>query len=408
MPPAASDQNSYPVHQGPDDEVKDPVRTGPTQDPRRTVAPSRLPSTLPLAITRLFHQEPASSQPTTFPTVPERLPPSTSASPTPTLPQPSHTTYPSRLAQLEAKALSPATNNSPPVFTTPTPKPQPVPIAHFESASSTPTKPPAGMHLERTVSLSVGDRPLSKFTPTQPPPHASLNDSQQHPPSEQLSVNPSRSLLTFPSGANAIALPRNGLIPSSSRVTLDDLVVSPVSGSPNPVSSPTYFESSNQRLPAHPHENPNRSSNQDRRDKAAQKRKAFEVSSPRPPKPPKMPKVEKGKSRHGNDTSGPVPAPVQGKALKKKKKKRGKGKANGQPGLSNADLRAEPSSQPLAHHPVPSIPTMASSSSSKKYVCLHQCGCRYSTINRNDLQRHISTVMEHRNCTPQCTYHMIW
>ena len=332
-PPTASDQNSYPVHQGPDDEVNDSLWTGPTQDPRRGAAPSRPPSILLPTPTRSFHSAPVFSQPTTFRSAPEKLPPSTSAPPTPTLPQPFRGMHPSRLAQFETSGSSPAINNfPPPVSVVPTSRPQPIlsmPMPRSDSTPSTLTKPPTGMHPERIAFLTTDDRPSSTVIPIQSPPHTSLN-SQQHPPPEGSLTYPLRSLPSFLSGTGASV----GPIPSSSRVTLDDFVTPPVPKFTDLVFPPPPFNSNNQYTPTHPRNGPNLSPNQSKKGKAAQKRKASEaLPSPKPPKLRKGGRAEKGKPGHGN--RGPEPARVQGKASNKKWKRRN-GKANGQPGPPNS------------------------------------------------------------------------
>jgi len=328
-PPTASDQNSYPVHQGPDEEVNDSLRTGPTQDPRRKAAPSRSLSTLPPIPTRSFHSSPIFSQPTTFRSASEELSPSTSAPPTPTLPQPFHGMHPSRLAQLETDVYSPTiTNNLPPASTTPIPRPQPILSVTMPRSESTPsilTKPPAGMHPERFTSLIADNRSPSTVTWTQSPPHTSLNNSQQHLPPVERSIDPLRSLPSFLSGTNVTV----GPIPSSSRVRLDDLVTSPAPAFPSVISSPPPFSSDSQRTPSHPHKDPNRSPSPSKKGKAAQKRKASEaLPSPKPSDPRKRGKVEKWKLGH-------EPARVQGMASKKKRPRKRKDKANRQPGPSN-------------------------------------------------------------------------
>ena len=50
-------------------------------------------------------------------------------------------------------------------------------------------------------------------------------------------------------------------------------------------------------------------------------------------------------------------------------------------------------------------PTTMASSSSRKHVCPHQCGCDYSATKKTDLERHISVGVRHRGCTPECPYH---
>lgn len=340
-PPTASDQNSYPVHQDPDDEVNDSLRTGPTQDPRRKAAPSRSLSTLPPTPTRSFHSGPIFSQPTTFRSASEELSPSTSAPPTPTLPQPFHGMHPSRLARLETDVPSPTiTNNSPPPASTiPIPRPQPILSVSMPRSESTPsilTEPPAGMHPERFTFFTADNRSSSTVTRTQSPPHTSLNNSQQYLPPVERFVDPLRSLPSFISGTNATV----GPIPSSSRVRLDDLVTSPAPAFPSVISSPPPFNSDSQRTPSYPHKDPNRSPSPSKKGKAAQKRKASEaLPSPKPSDPRKRGKVEKWKLGH-------EPARVQGMTLKKKKRgRKKKDKANGQPGPSNS-RRDGPSDDP--------------------------------------------------------------
>jgi len=315
-PPTASDQNSYPVHQGPDNEMNNSLRTGPTQDPRRSAAPSRSLSTLLPTPTRSFHPGPIFPQPTAFRSASEELSPSTSAPPTPTLPQPFHGMHPSRLAQLETDVYSPAiTNNSlPPASTTPILRPQPI-LA----------KPSAGIHPERFTSFTADNRSSSAVIRTQFPPHTSLNNSQQHLPPVGRFVDPLQSLPSFPSGTNVTV----GPIPSSSRVRLDDLVASPAPAFPSVVSSPPPFNSDSQHTPSHTHKDPNRSPSPSKKGKAAQKRKASEaLPSPKPSDPRKRGKVEKRKRRR-------EPVRAQGVAPKTRRWRKRKDGADGQPGPSN-------------------------------------------------------------------------
>lgn len=330
-PPTASDQNSYPVHQSPDDEVNDSLRTGPTQDPRRKAASSWSLSTLPPTPTRSFHSGPTFSQPTAFCSASEELSPSTSAPPPPTLPQPFHGMHPSRLTQLETDVSSPTITNNPlpPASTTPIPRPQQILSVSMPRSESTPsilTKPPAGMHPERFTFFTADNRSSSTVTRTRFPPHTSLNNSQQYLPSVERFVDPLRPLPSFLSGTNDIV----GPIPSSSRVRLDDLVTSPAPAFPSVVSSPPPFNFDSQYTPSHPPKGPNRSPSPSKKGKAAQKRKASEaLPSPKPSDPRKRGKAEKSKLGH-------EPARVQGMAPKKKRWRKKKDKANGQPGPSNS------------------------------------------------------------------------
>jgi len=346
-PPAASDRNSYPVDQGPDDEVNGQLRAGPTQDPRRGAALSRPFSALPPTPTRPSH---IPSQCAYIHTASEQLSLGTSTPSTPTLPQPPQLMHPSRLAHLETSTFGPAItgNSEPTVIAAPTPRPhpslsiQPIPVPRSEvEVPSTPTKPP-GMHPDRVPFLSTNSRSSSAVSPTQPSLHATPNGSQQYVPSEEHFVD--RSLSTFLT--NETVPPRDERIASSSRVTLDDLVPSHAHGFSN--LAPSFSTSFNQHFPPQTHKTQNQSPNQNKKGKAAQKRKASEALLP--PRPPKSPKIQRGKSGNGNNVSVPGPAGIQGKALKKKwRKRKGKGKGNGQPGPSNS-RRDKPDYDPGRSH----------------------------------------------------------
>jgi hypothetical protein len=335
--PAASNQNSYPFHQGPDDEVNDP--RGPTRDPRRSAPPPRPFSILPLPATTPIHSpnpgldldgtsQPNSPQPTISHTASKQLPPSTSASstPIPSLPQLSRGIYQSRIPQLEIDAFkSTNTNNyEPPVAATPTPRSHPsLPIRSMSTphlgSASTSTQPLTGMHPDRFALLSSHNRPSSAATSTQLLPRTSLDGSQLSP--------------TFLSGTIS---PRDGPIPSSSRIRLDDVAGSTTHGFPPLVSFTSSSNSRNQYASIQTHVNPNQS----KKAKNAQKRKAFEaLPPPKPPKPAKMQRTGKWKPGQGNNGGGPGAAqlPVLGKKPNNRrgKKKKGKITLNSQPGPSN-------------------------------------------------------------------------
>jgi hypothetical protein len=113
-------------------------------------------------------------------------------------------------------------------------------------------------------------------------------------------------------------LPRDEPVPSSRRITLDDVITSTTSGFPPLVSLTTSPNSDNQHVHTRTHINPNQSLNQSEKGKGTQKRKASEALHP--PEPPKSPKVQKtGKD---NNTGGPGAAQTEGQS----KKRRGKSK----------------------------------------------------------------------------------
>jgi hypothetical protein len=155
--PAASDRNSYPLQQGPDDGVDGPPQTGPTQDPRRTAFLSLSSPILLPNPTSSLDLGPCSSQST----------PST-----PILPQSFQGIHPSRLARLRTDVFDPAfTNNSElPAVANPTVGPpqslptRSVSMSRSESAPIIPT----GMHPDRIPLLSAHDRPPSTSTSTAP------------------------------------------------------------------------------------------------------------------------------------------------------------------------------------------------------------------------------------------------
>lgn len=135
---------------------------------------------------------------------------------------------------------------------------------------------------------------------------------------------------------NATILPQGGPIPSSSRITPDDVITSPTVGFPHLVSSSTSFNFDNRHVPAQTHEDPNQSPSQRKKGKATQKRKASDaLPPPESLKPPKMQKVGKGKPGRGNDTNGQTPWKPKNK---KNRKRKGKAKLNmnNQSGPSNS------------------------------------------------------------------------
>ena len=244
---------------------------------------------------------------------------------------------PSRIVQLERDAFSPTivNNSEPPVFATHSSGPRsstltrPMPTSRSESTFSIHTQTPVGTHPDRITLLSVHDKPLSTVALTKLPPRTT-SDSQQDPFLDERLVDRSRSLPTFPLETTAIVPPRNGPIPSSSRITLDDVTASTTPGLPSLVSFNTLSNSDNQHAPAHTPRNPNQSPNQG---KGGQKRKATEVFPlPKPPKPPKKPRTKRG-----NNTGGPEVVKVQGRLKQKRRnrKKKGKTNLNSQSGPSN-------------------------------------------------------------------------
>jgi len=275
--PVAPDQNSYPSHQGPGDEVNNSLRAGPTQDPRRSAAPPRSSSTFPLTPTRSPRPGPISPQSTTFHIVYEQSPPLTSAPPTPTLPRPFHGMHPSRFTRLETDAFSPSTtrDSEPPVIATPTLRPQPnlPPTTRSENTPSIPIQPLVGMHPDRVALLTDPNQLSSAVTPTPFPLHASLNGSQQRP----VPVDHSRSLPTFLSGTNATVPPRDGPIPSSSRLTLDDVATPTAPGFPHFSPFTTSSNSINQHTPTQTHGNPNQSPHRGKNGSGTRKRRPSET-----------------------------------------------------------------------------------------------------------------------------------
>lgn len=327
---AASHQNSYPSHQGPDDEANDLRQASRTRDPRRSAAPPQPPSTLPPTLTRSLHPEPLPPQPITSRIVYKQIPTLTSALPTPTLLQSSHGIHPSRVAQLETNAFSPTIDNSePPIVATPSPilQPstliQPVPTSRSESTPSIQSQPPVGMHPDRIALLPAPIQPSSVVTSTQIPSHVTSSGLQQHPPPDGHLIDRSRSLPTFLSGRNAPLPPPGGSIPLSSRIALDDVGISTAPGLPPLVSFNTLSNSDSQYIPRSPIQSPIQS-------KGGQKRKASEVFPlPERPEPLRMPKTGKGNNTGGTETAKSRTRP------KKRKRRKGKANLNGQPGPSN-------------------------------------------------------------------------
>jgi len=330
---AALDQCSHPFHQGPDDEGNVPTR-----DPRRSGPTSRSSSSLLTTPVDSPYPGPNPSLSTTFRTLHEQIPPSTSAPPTPTLPHPFHGVHPSRVSQSETNGSSPViTNPEPPVIITPSPRPrssapvQPAPISRSESTSPILTRPPAGMHPDRIALLSASNRPLSAVTPTQLRSHATPEGSQQRLPLEELLADRSQSLPIFFSGTNATVPPRDEPSSSSSRITLDDVTTSLTPGFPPLATFATTSDFDNRHIHPQNHGSPDRNPSLGGMSMGDRKRRASEsFLPPKSPKPPKMHKVGKG-----TGFGGPGAGKGPGKPKKRKNKKKKKANQSGQPGPSN-------------------------------------------------------------------------
>jgi len=331
MSPAAPDQCSHPFHQGPDDEANVPTR-----DPRRAAPTLRSSSALPTTSPDSPYLGLNPSQSTTFRAVHEQIPPSTSAPPTPAIPQSFHRVYPPRVAQLETSGSSPVTTNpGPPGITTPSPRPRsstpvhPVPMSRSESTSSVTTQQSAGMHPDRIALLSANNQPSSPVTSIQHPLHATPDGPRQRLPLEERLLDRSHSSPVFFSGANAIVPPRGGPT-SSSRITLDDVTTSPTTVFPPLTPFTTTSDSDNRHIHTQSHRNPNRGANWGGSGMGDRKRRASDsFLPPKSPKPPKMHKVGKGAGIGG---PGAAKGPGKSKNRRGKKKKANK---NGQPGPSN-------------------------------------------------------------------------
>lgn len=313
-PSATSDQNSYPFHQGLDEEAGDPVQTGPTQDPRRSARrSSAVPSLSPLTLVPNPTSPPCpgSVLSQSIPTLVSSgyAPPLILAPQTLTLSSASRGMHPSRVAQLGANNPAIITNTEPPVLADLTSGPlrglptRPVAMSRSESAPSIITQFPAGMHPDRIALLSAHDRPSPTVSSTRPPLLATPDDSQPHQLLGEPSVERPSSLPTSPSGTDAAGLLLN---------------------------APT-FNSNHQHTPTEVHNNPNQRPNWGG---GAQKRKASEILLP--PNPPKSPKVQKvGKWKPGNGTIG-VSGAAQTKGKFGRRGRRGKKKKAkpviGQPG----------------------------------------------------------------------------
>lgn len=318
--PAAFDRNSYPFQQGPDDEVDDPPQTGPTRDPRRTAVLSLLPPILLPNPTSSLHSGSRSSQST----------PST-----PALPQFFQGVHPSRLARSGTDAFDAAFNNSEsPVVANPTPEPSrslstcPTSMSRSESAVLIPT----GMHPDRIALLSAHDRPPPTNTSTQLPPHASDDDLQLPLTWGRRPTKLAERSSSFLLGNYFPIIPRDGPIPSSSRVTLDGVAASTTSGLLLPGSFVTTPNSGNPPTSAESHNHPDPSPNRSKKGKKGKKRKA---SGPHPSNPNKLPKFPKGKKRkrvRDKNTGGPGGAKAWGGGGSRKKRV----KATDQPGPSGA------------------------------------------------------------------------
>lgn len=315
-PRAASDQNSYPFQQGPGDGVGYPPQTGPTRDPRRNAVLSLSPPILLPNPTSSLHPESYPSQPT--PSIPS-------------LPQSLHGMHPSRLVRLRADVFNPVVTNSSetplvanltsgPLRNLPT---RPVSMSSSGSSLSTPT----GMHPDRIPLLSAHHRPFPTVASTRPSPYAASGDPRPHQTPGERSAESFWRSPVFPSENYSTVLPRDGSIPSSSRLTLDGVAASITPGPLLPGSFIASLNSGNQPTPTETYRSPDLSPNRNKKGKAAQKRKASEVLSPPiPSKPPKIPKTKKRKRRSGKNTGGPGAWGGLGKK---------KVKVIGQPGPSN-------------------------------------------------------------------------
>ncbi|KAF9791228.1 hypothetical protein BJ322DRAFT_437659 [Thelephora terrestris] len=175
--------------------------------------------------------------------------------------------HPSRVSQLGTNDVAATNSIEPPVSAILTPEPQqspltrPVAMSLSENAPSTLARFPAAMHPDRIALLSAHNRPSPAVSPIRSLP-ITFDDSQPLPLPEELLIERSPLLPTFPSGMDVSAPPPNG---------------------------PIFFDSDQPHTPTtEVHNDRNQTPNQS---KAYQKRKAYEV--PLLPAPPKTSKIQK-------------------------------------------------------------------------------------------------------------------